>query len=1069
MVERDIAFYPVFVDLKGNFGEWSVYKKAEYCTDYSIYVRADNKTGLKEFKYNEGNYSHSFEYTIVDKEYHVKTCTNDCPFSIKELHNWNNGEITTEAEHYKEGEKTYTCLGCGAIKTEAIAKTTNHTFPHSPKAEDYDIVQPAKNGQRGIRRLKCTAGDGYGEEQEYIAAELPNTSGKVQHFLLKRTSPYSANSGLNLARIEEHYISDNAYYYAVKRDASPTGFALLWVDKGENSPVYVRSGKFNSEGTWFVPDSRYGSSESQNYGILCYVNNRQEFMDLIEKHWSRIYVYDGGSSLSNFYYFNSAGGYNYYAELINKGAQPIKQYDDTTLEGWDKPLKVFDFKNGSYTETLYVDDYNVCVRYASSGEGSVQISYEAVDEFPFSAPDREKITHYSYYVSGGRYDGVYYDGTYFGMTYIGENDEYCKLTHNNPREDELFSHWEKYDPYTKEWSYFSDADFAPTINDVTTLRAVYKDKLVHVKVEGGYFEIDKGWYKWTNNKYNDVDVKYNTIIKVMADDKLTPDGKEVDHIEDANGNRITENRIFITSDMEYRVVYVNKTVYVDVRAENGIVKKDGEVFSGERLEVGKEYTFTTESSNIEQYNNFLGWCKITYGYNKIYTLVSKDLTYKMTVADDYNSNNIIAVWSNQTALPEYKVNYHNVEIINGLARRHGVAVSNLRVSDDSSLKVIRDGSREMSKWVLTDVDGDNTPIETQNYNENGNYFYISGENEYNEDEKGGKGKDPASTASPENIRITGYFKKYCVHTCSTCGGCTQDSSNTSCDYRKCTCDPSDKNTVKGEQNNGKVNLVIDNNGVMASVFVVDMANTDNENKYLLNVNQALNSWEIKELYDITLIDAENKPYDLADGEKANVTIDVGVNNAQNLNNGTMFIAHVTENGVDVYGNGYMAMSVDEENGTVTITADEFSPFGLVSMPSVTISFDANGGSGEMASQTVKKGENFNLPNNSFTAPDGKKFKGWALSLTGEILTNTSIAITDDTTLYAIWENASVSKGNTGDNVNKTGLQGGAIAGIVIGVLLLVALIGFIVYWFGAKKLTLSDLGNAVKKPFNKKK
>ena len=42
---------------------------------------------------------------------------------------------------------------------------------------------------------------------------------------------------------------------------------------------------------------------------------------------------------------------------------------------------------------------------------------------------------------------------------------------------------------------------------------------------------------------------------------------------------------------------------------------------------------------------------------------------------------------------------------------------------------------------------------------------------------------------------------------------------------------------------------------------------------------------------------------------------------------------------------------------------------------VDITFDANGGTGSMDKQTVEKGSTFKLPDNGFTAPENKKFKG----------------------------------------------------------------------------------------------
>ena len=43
---------------------------------------------------------------------------------------------------------------------------------------------------------------------------------------------------------------------------------------------------------------------------------------------------------------------------------------------------------------------------------------------------------------------------------------------------------------------------------------------------------------------------------------------------------------------------------------------------------------------------------------------------------------------------------------------------------------------------------------------------------------------------------------------------------------------------------------------------------------------------------------------------------------------------------------------------------------------VTISFDPNGGTGTMQPMTIKSGENFTLPECTFTPPEGKEFAGW---------------------------------------------------------------------------------------------
>ena len=66
----------------------------------------------------------------------------------------------------------------------------------------------------------------------------------------------------------------------------------------------------------------------------------------------------------------------------------------------------------------------------------------------------------------------------------------------------------------------------------------------------------------------------------------------------------------------------------------------------------------------------------------------------------------------------------------------------------------------------------------------------------------------------------------------------------------------------------------------------------------------------------------------------------------------------------------------------------------------TLTFDANGGSGTMAPIADLTGE-YTLPANGFTAPSGKKFKGWSLTTDGA--TVTKVDMTENKTVYAIWE------------------------------------------------------------------
>ena len=94
----------------------------------------------------------------------------------------------------------------------------------------------------------------------------------------------------------------------------------------------------------------------------------------------------------------------------------------------------------------------------------------------------------------------------------------------------------------------------------------------------------------------------------------------------------------------------------------------------------------------------------------------------------------------------------------------------------------------------------------------------------------------------------------------------------------------------------------------------------------------------------------------------------------------------------------------------------------------TLTFDANGGSGTMTPVTDLTGE-YTLPANEFTAPSGKQFKGWSLTTDGS--TVSKVAMTENRTVYAIWENIPVvtytvsfaANGGTGTMADVTGISG----------------------------------------------
>lgn len=139
------------------------------------------------------------------------------------------------------------------------------------------------------------------------------------------------------------------------------------------------------------------------------------------------------------------------------------------------------------------------------------------------------------------------------------------------------------------------------------------------------------------------------------------------------------------------------------------------------------------------------------------------------------------------------------------------------------------------------------------------------------------------------------------------------------------------------------------------------------------------------------------------------------------------------------------------------------------LPSVEIKVDGGTGAG-----VYTQGESVTVTANE--PAEGKVFKGWKDASGKIVSTNKSYTFTvnGETTLTAVYEDKSSGGGSTGGNceaeINPApekakGLSGGAIAGIVIGSVLLAGIGGFAIFWFAVKKKTFADLGAILKKGF----
>ena len=106
--------------------------------------------------------------------------------------------------------------------------------------------------------------------------------------------------------------------------------------------------------------------------------------------------------------------------------------------------------------------------------------------------------------------------------------------------------------------------------------------------------------------------------------------------------------------------------------------------------------------------------------------------------------------------------------------------------------------------------------------------------------------------------------------------------------------------------------------------------------------------------------------------------------------------------------------------------------------------------------------------------EGKEFVGWK-DESGKIVSTKkeyTFEVKDEMVLTAVYQDKAPGGGTIDGEIapapDKKGLSGGQIAGIVIGSLAGVGIIGFAIFWFVVKKKTFAELISAIKALFNKK-
>ena len=146
-------------------------------------------------------------------------------------------------------------------------------------------------------------------------------------------------------------------------------------------------------------------------------------------------------------------------------------------------------------------------------------------------------------------------------------------------------------------------------------------------------------------------------------------------------------------------------------------------------------------------------------------------------------------------------------------------------------------------------------------------------------------------------------------------------------------------------------------------------------------------------------------------------------------------------------------------GNVTATAN---------YEDIEYTITVNGGTG---GGTYKQGESVTV-----TAEDkeGKEFVGWqdASGKTVSTQKEYTFEVKGEMVLTAVYQDKAPGGGTIDGEIapapDKKGLSGGQIAGIVIGSLAGVGIVGFAIFWFVVKKKSFAELISAIKALFNKK-
>lgn len=176
--------------------------------------------------------------------------------------------------------------------------------------------------------------------------------------------------------------------------------------------------------------------------------------------------------------------------------------------------------------------------------------------------------------------------------------------------------------------------------------------------------------------------------------------------------------------------------------------------------------------------------------------------------------------------------------------------------------------------------------------------------------------------------------------------------------------------------------------------------------------------------------------------------------------GKRFVEWTSESGITFADKTSVTTTFTMLAGDVTVTAN---------YEDIEYTITVNGGAADKTK--AKYGESVTV-----TAEDkeGKEFVGWK-DESGKIVSTQkeyTFVVKDGMVLTAVYQDKAPGGGTIDGEIapapDKKGLSGGQIAGIVIGSIAGVGIVGFAIFWFVVKKKSFAELISAIKALFNKK-